>query len=185
LIEQIIKTETGLIYTLNSHYYVNKRDTFIKALCQQRIDRGLHGEQTKGPYTEARANDQVLAFLQKQNLPIKDFSDLMQQRIPAEVRERIALAAEVRAYWQVAFKRFVDHICAAMYVHLVMQVADQCFAQLCSDLGVLGGMSTDEAAKLLQPPEAVRQEREDLEASKERLDNAMKVIEDFHRGRFD
>lgn len=172
--------ESSFIFTGNHHYFADKRDSSAKRLCRERVLSNVHG-----PVSVPHLNGQeqiVLKFLRQVKLDINDLNDLNNYKIPSEIRELIKVAAEVRAYWQVAYKRFIDYVRKAIQTSLIMPVAEKCYNHLSEELGLFGKMTNEEALAMQQRPYHIREERERLESTKSRLDNALKVIEDYRRG---
>ncbi|KAI8996220.1 P-loop containing nucleoside triphosphate hydrolase protein [Trametes punicea] len=93
--------------------------------------------------------------------------------------EEVMFMAEVRAYFDIASKRFVDNITAAIDEHLLYAFSDVLFDTLVEKLGLTSEDARAKCAKYLAEDPDVSALREELQAKKKRLDKVHKELCEF------
>ncbi|GAB1315491.1 hypothetical protein MFIFM68171_05701 [Madurella fahalii] len=101
---------------------------------------------------------------------------------PDQFELELGVAAYVRGYYLTAATRFVDNVYVHVMSGLLPRVASVIDAYLHDKLGLMGGPTTQEnLARFMSEGPEIEQKRRDLRAEKERLDGAMKIIEDLEQ----
>ncbi|KAI0350450.1 hypothetical protein OH77DRAFT_1068510 [Trametes cingulata] len=122
----------------------------------------------------------VLAGLMKLGYPATE-EDLAKLKPADEYEEELVVMAEVRAYFQVAYKRIIDYVPRIIDLKLLYTLADRMQGVLIEKLG-LGSAKADErcAAYIAEDPHVVAS-RTELLAKKKKLEEVQRALFDFGR----
>ncbi|QRV97583.1 dynamin central region protein [Ceratobasidium sp. AG-Ba] len=169
-------------FTTNTHYLADYKDKFTNYYRTVRKDneeetsfvKGL--AQGLGADTEfAKSMSEVIANLNKMGISMQP-QDLARLLNPDPSEDVIDIMAEVRAYYQVAYKRFVDIIPMTVDETLVRGFSRGLEKRLFEGLGVSGDNAKERCAALLAQSHDITLERDMLKTRRERLDLAKKEI---------
>ncbi|GJF00698.1 P-loop containing nucleoside triphosphate hydrolase protein [Phanerochaete sordida] len=185
--------------TLNDHYYTDYRDKFLAhykgcrhASTHESLIRSLNAYDSgaltgsggiisssrKSPVPDfADSTAKVLSGLQEINISAKA-TDLP-KLLPSDPYEpALHIMATVRAYFQVAYKRFVDNVPNAIDYELVLSLARDRGLEtaLLQGLGITGPDGFARCKEFLQEPPNVVARREELHKRWERLDSARREL---------
>ncbi|KAG8699689.1 hypothetical protein FRC08_005158 [Ceratobasidium sp. 394] len=118
---------------------------------------------------------EVVAHLSKMGLPVqpRDLAKLLNSDPGEEV---IDIMAEVRAYYQVAYKRFVDIIPMTVDETLVRGFSRGLEKRLFEGLGVSGDNAKEHCKAFLAHSHEITLERDMLKARRDRLNSAKQEI---------
>ncbi|THH04716.1 hypothetical protein EW146_g10107 [Bondarzewia mesenterica] len=124
------------------------------------------------------ALDKTLAALNE--LGIRDVLPISLAKLlpPDPMDEAIEIMADVRAYFQVAYKRFVDNLTMTIDQELVRGLTVGLEALLFNGLRVNGPQGFENCRKLLQEPPAIVKRRSELQKRRERLTLARQELMD-------
>ncbi|KAI0686945.1 P-loop containing nucleoside triphosphate hydrolase protein [Cytidiella melzeri] len=111
----------------------------------------------------------VLEGLKKLGFGELGVTDLQRLKPSAQYEDELALMAEVRAYFKVAYKRIIDYVPLAIDHELLYAFADELQKNLISALGLSGVDAVAKCAAYLAEDPNVVAEREELLARKTRL----------------
>ncbi|TFY83230.1 hypothetical protein EWM64_g795 [Hericium alpestre] len=153
-------------YTRNRHYFQDYHTKFLKHY--ENLRGYGHGLYRPGPavYREA------------------DYEESSQHSAgsPAdEMYPALGIMADVRAYFQVAYKRFVDNVPMTLDQALVLDISKGLDKVIFHGLGVNGEDFAESCRRFLAEPESIRTQRQQLVRKKERLLSARTEIEDAFR----
>lgn len=169
-------------FTTNNHYLSDYKEKFINYYRLARKDYQGEGEFVKalgqglGAKTSfAQSMSEVIAHLTKMGLSVQP-QELAKLLKPDPSEEVIDIMAEVRAYYQVAYKRYVDIIPMAVDETLVRGFCFDLEKRLFEKLGVSGDNAKERCAALLAQSHEITLERDMLKARRERLDQAKREI---------
>ncbi|KAF8315707.1 P-loop containing nucleoside triphosphate hydrolase protein [Clavulina sp. PMI_390] len=95
--------------------------------------------------------------------------------------EAIEIMADVRAYWQVAFKRFADYVSLAIDMEFVRGFGKDLGVALLHDLGISGPKAKDQCAAYVAEPREIAAERENIRHQLDRLETAQSMIEEWQQ----
>ncbi|KAH9917091.1 P-loop containing nucleoside triphosphate hydrolase protein [Amylocystis lapponica] len=184
-------------WTLNQHYYSDYRDKFLAYYRGYRQSDATGSLKSKlnnyrpPAYSGKSAATPVLPELQvSMSKVLSGLSEVgihgvkpsdLPKLLPADPYEpALNIMAAVRAYFQVAYKRFVDYVPMAIDYELVLGL-DRNGAlenQLLKGLGITGTEGSRRCKDLLEEPPNIVMRRQDLEKRWERLDTAKKELMD-------
>ncbi|EAU91841.2 myxovirus resistance 1 [Coprinopsis cinerea okayama7 len=188
-VDWLIEVET-LPFTLNTHYlsdYKGKFLAFYKATREKHarghisrhIEEYLNRE--KDEYSEREGEWGIEKVLQGLNeIGIRDASpeDVFKMLPIDEMEPAIEIMADVRAYFQVAYKRFADNVPQAVDYELVRGIERNILSVLYSRLGIDGPEGHRICKELAHENHHVAAKRRDLEKKLERLETAMAELLD-------
>ncbi|OSC98818.1 hypothetical protein PYCCODRAFT_1417176 [Trametes coccinea BRFM310] len=172
--------------TLNEFHYNHYREKFLghykscrptadqpRATLVQRFERYLDPESDLHKHM-----NRVLNGLTEIGLPGRTPTDLAQLLPPDPCDAAIDIMAGVRAYFQVAYKRFSDNVPMAIDYELVLGLdRDQALEKaLRRDLGIGGPDAHVRCKEYLQEPRHVADRREELMKKRERLETARRKL---------
>ncbi|EMD32900.1 hypothetical protein CERSUDRAFT_76972 [Gelatoporia subvermispora B] len=174
-------------WTRNDHYYSDYKDRFLaryrgarRKIHQSSLATKLEGYKPVKPSVLPHASDfergvaKVLSGLNEINIAGVKASDLT-KLLPTDTLEpALHIMAAVRAYFQVAYKRFSDYIPMALDHELVLGLTrggglDQVILQ---GLGITGADGYRRCQELLQEPPNILALRTELQKRRERLEMA-------------
>ncbi|KAH9915501.1 P-loop containing nucleoside triphosphate hydrolase protein [Fomitopsis serialis] len=178
--------------TLNGHYYSDYRDKFVSHYRAHRSSSGSGSLLTKlGEYpgtnsanrqTEFQKNTaQVLSGLSAIGISGVKATDLP-KLLPSDPYEpALNIMACVRAYFQVAYKRYVDYVPMAVDRELILglDMDGALESVLLKGLGITGPDGPRRCKEFLQEPPNVVTRRQELQKRWERLDTAKKELMDI------
>ncbi|PWN34203.1 uncharacterized protein FA14DRAFT_173905 [Meira miltonrushii] len=175
ILDAINNCEMEYIYSMNEHYYCDK----VKFYCERTLEK----RQQELPLSKPDPNSfqGVIQHVQAQAATQKG----AENDVDISVSQQIQIASEIRAYWQVAFKRFTDYVRLVIQIKLIKPIGELCLDRLCESMGVYGNITSAKAHALLREADEVRFKRADLQLRKQRLDKASAYIEKFQNGDFE
>ncbi|KAH8088967.1 P-loop containing nucleoside triphosphate hydrolase protein [Cristinia sonorae] len=175
--------------TLNGHYYSDYRDKFLahyRAL-RQSDDHGsflknLKTVNSKKPSSNSFGENarSALSYLADIGLEGLKAADLAKLLPPDPYEPALNIMASVRAYFQVAYKRFADNVPNAIDYELVLSLdRDRAlYNALLKGLGITGSEGFQRCKDFLQEPPTLVARREELQKKVERLQTAKKELLD-------
>jgi len=163
-------------FTRNDHYFVDYRDKFLThykalrrndtqnffCLLKPKDENGLKGE-------TGELLDATMAGIRKLGFPEVQLGELSRLLPPDPMEAAIGIMADVRAYFQVAYKRFVDIVPMTIDYTLVSGVTEGLENALYTGLGASGSESYERCQRLLEEPEDISRRREELVKRRDRL----------------
>ncbi|KAI0782953.1 P-loop containing nucleoside triphosphate hydrolase protein [Abortiporus biennis] len=175
--------------TLNTHYFKDYRDKFLSYYRACRWDRGgknsltsqLQNYSPPSGYHPNQFNDctsKALSGVAGIGISGIEPTDLA-KLLPADKYEpALHIMAEVRAYFQVAYKRFVDNVPMAIDYELILGLDRDCALEkaIRAGLGITGPDGHKRCEELLREPAKIRALRDDLEKKRDRLKAAKKEL---------
>ncbi|KAG8681260.1 hypothetical protein FRC11_001349, partial [Ceratobasidium sp. 423] len=178
----------SLPFTLNSHYYLDYKEKFLKHYATFRNNRSALGRSLRAKPPSnwegeiKSAPDPLEVALE--NLRRAGFERLGRQDLvkllPADFSQQAALEmmASARAYYQVAYKRFSDTIPLAIDHRYVRAFERTIQTTLVAGLKISAPDAHDRCAKWMAEPQSVVRKRAELTDRKERLEVArMELME--------
>ncbi|KAJ7775530.1 P-loop containing nucleoside triphosphate hydrolase protein [Mycena metata] len=191
LIQKLIALEEGGPLTLNEHYLSDYQAKFLAHY------RGAREQQQNpvlaqaiaafkpddAPNTDAYGNTlpptgiaQVLSALAAIGLNGIHAEDLVKLLPPDRMDPALTIMADVRAYFQVAYKRIADNVPAAIDHELVRGVGRELLPTLYGGLGINGPEGMRICRELAQESPSVAGKREELMKRLERLETASREL---------
>lgn len=176
----------SLPFTLNSHYYLDYKEKFLKHYATFRNNRSALGKSLRARPASGREIESPVDPLEValENLRRAGFDKLSRgdlvKLLPADFSEQAALEimASARAYYQVAYKRFSDTIPLAIDHRYVRAFEKTIQATLVAGLKISASDAHDRCAKWMAEPESIVRKRAELTDRKERLEAArMELME--------
>ncbi|KAJ8697219.1 hypothetical protein PTI98_007017 [Pleurotus ostreatus] len=177
-------------FTLNEHYLADYKDKFLsfyKAVRQSQRSPTLLAHINRYAIAPPQ-NDSFDRTLQPTGIP-KILSGLSEVGItgvkpedipkllpPDTMEPALTIMAEVRAYFQVAYKRFVDNIPLAIDQELIFGLERDILPTLYAGLGLNGANGTRICQELTQESPQVAGKREELKKKMERLSAASREL---------
>ncbi|KAH6910212.1 P-loop containing nucleoside triphosphate hydrolase protein [Coprinopsis sp. MPI-PUGE-AT-0042] len=176
-------------FTLNTHYLADYRDQFISfyKAAREKETRGTISTQVDD-YNRARKNfslqglkdpnlnptgiSRVLLGLTEIGLEGVKAKDICKLLPEDQMEPAIRIMADVRAYFQVAYKRFADNVPLAIDHELVCGIKQDILHILYSKLGLNGPDGHKICKELAQESPQVGDKRVDLQKKLERLQTA-------------
>ncbi|SJL13249.1 uncharacterized protein ARMOST_16688 [Armillaria ostoyae] len=190
-IEWLVELES-LPFTLNTHYLSDYTDKFLAHYkgARQRQDHGpVSSALTKytppSPQPSGKRSastnpsisiSEVLAGLSSIGIHSIKASDLAKLLPPDEMEDALKIMADVRGYFQVAYKRFADNIPLAVDHDLVRGFDKGLLGMLYERLGILGENGKRICSELAQENPLVAGRREELMKKLERLQSASEEL---------
>lgn len=167
-------------FTLNVHYYTEYRSKFLghyerdRLMSTSRVMRNLDPD-CCSPGMKIIL-DEAISSLAKLGLHWVDASSLVALLPPDPMGTAIGIMADVRAYFQVAYKRFVDNIPMCIDRILLRGVTVGLEDALFDGLCINGPGGYERCRKLLSEPGDVVERRSELEKRQQRLLLARKEL---------
>ncbi|KAJ7064507.1 P-loop containing nucleoside triphosphate hydrolase protein [Mycena amicta] len=183
LISTLIKLEMPAPMTLNEHYLADYRQKYLaryRAAREKASNNAfatqIENHQPPSPLASPSTIDSILgqfASIGLSGLKAEDFARLL----PTDkMGPALEIMADVRAYFQVAYKRVTDNIPLAIDYELVRGVGRDLLPLLYNNLGV-GGKEGDRICReLAQESPSVANKREELTKKMERLETASQEL---------
>ncbi|KAJ7064490.1 P-loop containing nucleoside triphosphate hydrolase protein [Mycena amicta] len=185
LVSTLIKLEMPAPMTLNEHYLADYRQKYLARYraAREKASNNTFATQIENhqpPSPSALASpstiDSILghfASIGLSGLKAEDFAKLL----PTDkMGPALEIMADVRAYFQVAYKRVTDNIPLAIDYELVRGVGRDLLPLLYNNLGV-GGKEGDRICReLVQESPSVANKREELTKKMERLETASQEL---------
>lgn len=173
-IEWLVKLE-ALPYTLNTHYLSDYTEKFL-AYYKGARSKQEHGALTSALESSHSTVSEILSGLNTVGISGVQGEDLA-KLLPADRMEAsLRIMADVRAYFQVAYKRFADNVPLAIDYDLVRGVDRGLLATLSERLGIYGSNGKDICEELTQESPQVAGRREELMKKLERLQSASEEL---------
>ncbi|KAF7317274.1 hypothetical protein HMN09_00462700 [Mycena chlorophos] len=185
LVAKLIDLEMPAPLTLNDHYLSDYRTKYLaryRAAREKATNRKFatqlqnHRPYEDDGYSSPTTIDEILgkfASMGLSGLKAEDFAKLLPQDRMAPALE---IMADVRAYFQVAYKRITDNVPLAIDYELVRGVGRDLLPLLYTNLGVGGKEGERICRELAQESPNVANRREELTKRIERLENAAKEL---------
>ncbi|KAL1690988.1 P-loop containing nucleoside triphosphate hydrolase protein [Schizophyllum commune] len=168
-------------FTLNTHYLADYRDKFLAHYKGAR-QAGEHGDfidriRRYVPAGEGEdAISKILSGLVELGVAGVKPEDIPKLLPPDEMEPAIEIMADVRAYFQVAYKRFVDNIPLAIDQELVYGIERDMYSALMAGLHVNGPDGDHLCREYAQESPQAASKREELEKKLERLSGASEEL---------
>ncbi|CAE6498607.1 unnamed protein product [Rhizoctonia solani] len=178
----------SLPFTLNSHYYLDYKEKFLKHYATFRnnrsaLGRSLRAQPPSSPRRECAEQPDPLEVA-LENLRRAGFEKLSRQDLvkllPADFSQQAALEimASARAYYQVAYKRFSDTVPLAVDHRYIRAFERAIQTTLVAGLKISASDAHDRCTKWMAEPQSVIRKRAELTDRKERLEAArMELME--------
>ncbi|KAI0820102.1 P-loop containing nucleoside triphosphate hydrolase protein [Trametes gibbosa] len=201
-IEVVLKMERAAPFTQNKHYLEDKRDKQLAKYKQARARRSdrsyglVHDESedengSEGGSGGGRGSESsmfgsaereivqtALAALTKLGLTVKE-EDLGKLNPPDEYQEELEVMAEVRAYFQVAYKRIIDYVPLSIDLHFLYTLAERLQGVLIEKLGLGSAKSDARCAAYIAEDPHVSAQRSELLAKKKKLEAVQRELFNF------
>ncbi|KAH9917093.1 P-loop containing nucleoside triphosphate hydrolase protein [Amylocystis lapponica] len=166
--------------TLNSHYYCSYRDKFFAHYkgCRPNYGHATLYDNTSQPPEGSNHVDDILSNFSALGVRNITRSDLAKV-LPSDPHEdALVIMARVRAYFQVAYKRFADNIPIAIDEELILSLdkAQRLESLSRQRLGIHSADGERLCAEYLQEPSNISQRRAELKKKKDRLVMAKKEL---------
>ncbi|KAF8504671.1 P-loop containing nucleoside triphosphate hydrolase protein [Russula emetica] len=170
-------------FTMNEHYFMEYRSKFLAHYRQARLSaksQFIRNLENRDDGDIKAAMTDTLCSLTKMGLEQVDAS-LFANLLPSDPMDpAIEVMADVRAYFQVAYKRFVDNVPMGIDRTLVRGMTRGLEGVLLSGLGVSGPEGYKRCKMLLSEQEEIAERRSELEKRRKRLILAKEeLIEEF------
>ncbi|THH15705.1 hypothetical protein EUX98_g9424 [Antrodiella citrinella] len=178
--------------TLNGHYYSDYKDKFLahyRGIRHANVNGGLM--QDLKSYNAKKAiispvqdftshTRDALASLADMGIQGLKAPDLAKLLPPDRYEPALNIMASVRAYFQVAYKRFADNVPNAIDYELILALdRDRAlYNALLKGLGITGAEGFQRCKDFLQEPPSIVARREELQKKVERLQTAKKELLD-------
>lgn len=175
-------------FTLNTHYLADYRDKFLAHYKGAR-QAGEHGDLVErirryipgGPPdvfagAPEDAISKVLSGLVELGMPGIKPEDIPKLLPADELEPALEIMADVRAYFQVAYKRFTDNIPLAIDDELVCGVDRDVYVALMNGLNISGSGGDHLCREYAQESSQAASKREELEKKLERLSGASEEL---------
>ncbi|KAJ7653846.1 P-loop containing nucleoside triphosphate hydrolase protein [Mycena rosella] len=185
LISKLILLEEGGLLTLNEHYLADYKDKFLsyykgaRETAQNPVLAAAIQAYRPNQFTftyrsKNRLPDitQVLSGLASIGLSGIDAKDLVKLLAPDRMDPALNIMSDVRAYFQVAYKRIADNIPLAIDHELVRGVGHDMLPTLYTGLGINSPEGGRICRELAQESPSVAGKREELLKRLERLETA-------------
>jgi len=183
----IIDMEHQATFTVNHLYHLSYRDNldaFYRAhrWSRRQVEDPAFSHCYDMPGEETRAQKRRRLVDRLESGDPTDIPDLL-KLIPGDCGDNaIRIIADVRAYWQVAFKRCVDYISLAIDMMLVRGFGKDLTGLLLQELGISGADADRKCTAYLAEPVELVAKREELRDSLARLIAAKDAIEEWANG---
>jgi len=175
-IDSLLKDENEP-FTMNDRYYTEYRAKFLSHYKRDRLRskssvvRNL--EDNTSPNMTMAVNE-AIASLAKLGFRSVEASSLAALLPPDPMEPAIGIMADVRAYFQVAYKRFVDNVPMSLDRTLLLGVTVDLGTTLLEGLAIQGPAAFERCRRLLSEPEDIVERRSELEKRRQRLLSAQR-----------
>ncbi|KAJ7107917.1 P-loop containing nucleoside triphosphate hydrolase protein [Mycena epipterygia] len=184
LIAKLILLEEDGLLTLNEHYLADYKTKFLSYYKGARekaqnptLAEAIEDEQgPSNPMYPPTGITQVLSGLVAIGLSGVGAEDLVKLLPPDRMDPALTIMSDVRAYFQVAYKRIADNIPAAIDHELVRGVGRDMLPTLYSGLGINGPDGIRICRELAQESPSVAGKREEFLKRLERLETASREL---------
>ncbi|KAJ7841621.1 P-loop containing nucleoside triphosphate hydrolase protein [Mycena olivaceomarginata] len=183
LISKLIALEEDGPLTLNEHYLADYKTKFLSDYKSTRekaqnpvLANAIEAHRLVSSPTTYPGIAQVLAGLAAVGLNGIDAEDLVKLLPPDRMDPALNIMADVRAYFQVAYKRIADNIPLAIDHELVRGVARDLLPTLYRGLGINGPEGLRICRELAQESPSIAGKREELLKRMERLETASREL---------
>ncbi|KAF8281533.1 hypothetical protein DL93DRAFT_2146926 [Clavulina sp. PMI_390] len=183
----LYEMEKQSTFTLNLHYIRDYKQKFLvlyRSYRLQYLDEGdLVRRWTPVPphAREARERKRKLLLDRVISGDATATHDLLPLLPTDSSNVAIEIMADVRAYWQVTFKRFVDYVSLAIDMEFVRGFGKDLGVTLVHDLGISGPKAKELYAAYVAEPREIAAERENLRHQLDRLETAQSMIEEWQQ----
>jgi hypothetical protein len=177
-IDSLLEDETEP-FTMNNHYYAEYRSKFLNHYKGDRLRskssfiRNLEDDNSSGMMD---AVNQTISSLAKLGLHSVDAPSLAALLPPDPMEPAIEIMADVRAYFQVAYKRFVDNVPMSIDRAIVRGLILGLETALFQGLSINGPGGYERCRRLLSEPEDIVERRSELEKRRQRLLSARREL---------
>ncbi|KZV86172.1 hypothetical protein EXIGLDRAFT_774884 [Exidia glandulosa HHB12029] len=178
--------ETDAIYTQNEHYLEAYKAKFLahyKLVRQKAVEELSEVPHAVYPVPHAiRPEDPIAIALR--SLRTAGYSHVtaadLHKLVPSDGLEpAFDIMAEVRAYFQVAYKRYIDAVPLCIEQALVRKFEGQLSAGLVNDLGLFRTGARAKCEMWVREPPIIAAQRRELLAKKETLEQAQHLLMQF------
>ncbi|KAI9465220.1 P-loop containing nucleoside triphosphate hydrolase protein [Lactarius psammicola] len=166
-------------FTMNVHYYAEYRSKFLghykgaRLRAKSNVIKNLENSNDTGMMD---AFNEAISSLAKLGLHSVDASSLATLLPPDPMEPAIGIMADVRAYFQVAYKRFVDNVPMSIDRAMVRGLTPDLEKVLFNGLSINGPGGYERCRRLLSEPEDIVERRSELEKRRQRLLSARKEL---------
>ncbi|KDQ18068.1 hypothetical protein BOTBODRAFT_63785 [Botryobasidium botryosum FD-172 SS1] len=181
----ILQFEGPPLYTQNTHYNSAVRERWLTKYKHARrpkdspLPSKVPSQGGPGWVTPlSEAVQEALASLTRAGFSVKE-EDLVRLEPVDEYEEELGVMADVRAYFQVAYKRVIDYIPLTIEHTFVRAIANGMQESLIKGLKLGEDDSKQRCAMFLNEDENIILQREDLEAKQHRLEQAHQELLNF------
>ncbi|EJD36460.1 hypothetical protein AURDEDRAFT_117098 [Auricularia subglabra TFB-10046 SS5] len=176
--------ETEEIYTQNDHYFTAYKAKYLALYKSTRARRPsplVYEEHLpmEVPYVVETPEDRVrdaIRLLQRAGYRGATRGNLDRLFDTDEFDPAFDIMAQVRAYFQVAYKRYIDSIPQCIEQALVREFDKQLSGTLASDLGLFNSGARAKCETWVREPPAVAEQRRELLARKRTLEQAQALL---------
>jgi hypothetical protein len=164
-------------FTMNDRYYAEYRSKFLSHYKRDRLrSKSLviqNLEDNNGPNMKMAVSE-AMSSLAKLGFRSIDASSLVALLPPDPMEPAIGIMADVRAYFQVAYKRFIDNVPMGIDRTLLRGVMVDLGTTLLDGLAINGPTAFERCRRLLSEPEDIIERRSELEKRRQRLLSAQR-----------
>ncbi|KAI1791422.1 P-loop containing nucleoside triphosphate hydrolase protein [Ganoderma leucocontextum] len=172
-VQTILLLEKASPFTQNTHYLSEKRAAHLA-----QYKRARSGVQKSIPRDRGEIVSDALSMLTKLGYAVKE-EDLSKLNPPDEYEEELELMAEVRAYFQVAYKRIIDYIPLSIDQHFLYAFSQALQAVLFDKLGLGSPNSETRCAAYIAEEPGVVALRSELLSKKKQLESLQAALYNF------
>ncbi|KAL0945228.1 hypothetical protein HGRIS_000741 [Hohenbuehelia grisea] len=161
-------------YTLNNHYLADYKEKYLAYYKGSRFEDSNPGFMQKiSEYLAGHGTpetvDKVMSGLTNMGLSSVSADQIPKLLGSDPMDPALHIMAEVRAYFHVAYKRFIDNVPLTIDFDLVLGAKDQMFKKLREGLGIMGPNGKKTCEDLTRESPHVAGRREELRKKRERL----------------
>ncbi|TBU37909.1 P-loop containing nucleoside triphosphate hydrolase protein [Dichomitus squalens] len=188
-VQDVLKREETPYFTQNGHYFETSRDLWMghyKAIRACRNDYRLNrhvayeynmpGLPSRPKTPEYTALNALRALRPFRNI---SFGDLHRLLPPDEFADELNVMADVRGYFQVAYKRLIDEIPRTIHRDFVEGFAHSLQTYLLDALDLGGDNASKRIQMLLEEDPRIRDDRVRLEERRKRLESIKARLDSF------
>ncbi|KAG8885743.1 hypothetical protein FRB98_001655 [Tulasnella sp. 332] len=147
---------------------------------QQQLPPPQQQPMMQQPQQQAQPNiENLLSQLSAAGYPVKSHSDLERLFASDPYEEVMVVMAEVRAYWQVAFKRIIDILPLAIDEDFLCGLEQETMDTLMEGLGMVGADNSARAAEFLAEDPEIVEQRDQLAAKLARVEDVFGRLSKF------
>ncbi|KAF8270214.1 P-loop containing nucleoside triphosphate hydrolase protein [Lactarius quietus] len=166
-------------FTMNTHYYSEYRSKFLNHYKSDRLKSKssfIKNLEDSNNTCMVDVVNETISSLAKLGLHSVEASSLAALLPPDPMEPAIEIMADVRAYFQVAYKRFVDNVPMSIDRALVRGLILGLETALFHGLSINGPEGYERCRRLLSEPEDIVERRSELEKRRQRLLSARKEL---------